>query len=118
LFGLAKEKGLTVFDISAQQMDSKFAEQLMRAANWTLIRGKEFSKGVSQQKKPEGILWKIMYLTVIDSYLLEFSIQSFDANVAEDLQHCVEATEFFDPAKAKVIAGAKSRPYNPGARVN
>jgi hypothetical protein len=54
-----------------------------------------------------------MYLTVIDSYLLEFNIQSFDRAMAEGLQHCVEDTRFFDPTKAKAVAGANSRPYNP-----
>jgi hypothetical protein len=116
LFGLAGEKGLTVFDISAQRMNSELADQLMRAANRTMIKGREFSKGVSQQKKPKGILWKIMYLTAIDGYLLEFNIQSSDANIAEGFQHCVEATDFFDPAKAKAIAGAESKPYNPAVR--
>jgi hypothetical protein len=53
-----------------------------------------------------------MYLTSADGYLLEFDIQSLDANATEELQHCVEATEFFDPAKAKIISGANSRPYD------
>ena len=113
LFGLAQERGFTVFYIAAQPMDSKLADQLMRAAQQTSIHGKEFSKGISHQKKPEGTIWKAIYMTVIDSYLLSFNIQSFDPHIAEDLQHCVEETRFFDPAKAKTIAGANATPYNP-----
>src|ERR1700674_2031029 len=113
LFGVAQEKGSTLFYIAAQQMDSKEAEQLMRAAQQTSIRGKEFSKGVSHQKKAGGTQWTAMYLTFIDGYLLSFNIYSYDRSIAEDLQHCVEGTRFFDPSKAHEVAGASSREYNP-----
>jgi hypothetical protein len=113
LFGLGQERGHTAFVISAQPMNSNDAEQLMHAAQQTMIHGKEFSEGISHEERPQGTVWKAMYLTVIDSYLLEFNIQSFDRTMAEDLQHCVEETRFFDPAKAKAVAGPNSRPYNP-----
>jgi hypothetical protein len=111
LFGLAKEKGHTVLDISAEQMNSTFAERLIRSAPVISIHGKQFSKGVSRQNEASGTVWKVMYLTIIDSYLLEFVIYSLDAGTAEELQHCVEATVFFDPAKARALAGPNSRPY-------
>lgn len=94
-------------------MNSADAEKLMQAAQYTNIYGKEFSEGISHEDRPQGTVWKAMYLTVIDSYLLEFNIQSFDRAMAEGLQHCVEDTRFFDPTKAKAVAGANSRPYNP-----
>ena len=116
LFGLAQETGRSVLYIAAQQLDSKFAGELMRSAPITIIHGKEFSKGISRQKKREGTAWAAIYMTVVDSYLLSFNIQSFDRDIAEDLQHCVEETRFFDPAKARAVAGANSKPYNPALR--
>jgi hypothetical protein len=113
LFGLAQEKGLTVLAVSAQQMNDKDAELLMMTAPRTLVYGKEFSKAKSHQKKDRGTVWKTMYLTAIDGYLLEFNIQSFDRNLAEELERCAEETRFFDPTKARAVAGANGRAYNP-----
>jgi hypothetical protein len=115
LLGLVQEKGRSVLIITAlQMMDSRDAERLMTAPS-TRINGKEFSKGISHEKGPEGTVWKAMYLTATDHpvFLLEFSIQSFDPSIAEGLEHCVEQTTFFDPAKAREIAGPDARPYNP-----
>jgi hypothetical protein len=113
LFGLVQEKGDALLSVSAQQMDSKLSEQLMSVAPRISINGQGFSKAASKQKKDGGTVWKIMYLTAIDGYLLQFDIQSPDQNIAEDLQHCVEGTRFFDPNRAKTIAGANSKAYNP-----
>jgi hypothetical protein len=114
LFGFASEKGRTVFDISAEQMNSEFATSLMRAAPFLSIRGQEFSKAVSRQTEGNGFMvWKIMYMTVLDGYLLQFRIYSFDESRAENLQRCVEAIGFFDPTKAKLIAGKDGQSYKP-----
>jgi len=114
LFGLEREKGHTLFVISAQQMMARDAERLMKIAAPTIsLHGKEFSKGISRQKGPDGTIWKAMYLTVINNYLLQFDIQSLDPKIAEDLEHRVEETKFFEPAKARMIAGPNGKPYNP-----
>jgi hypothetical protein len=113
LLGLGREEGNSTFVISAQQMFSSDAEKLMRAAPPTTIHGKEFSKGISHQNEREGTVWKAMYLTVAGNYLLEFEIQSLDPSMTEAFEHCVEDTIFFDPAKAKEVAGPNGRPYNP-----
>ena len=102
-----------MFVISAQQMPIEDAERLMRAAPRYGIHGKEFSKGVYHEKRPEGTEWGVMYLTVSSVYLLEFNIQSLDLSMAQDLERCVEEITFFDPAKAREIAGANAKPYNP-----
>jgi hypothetical protein len=118
LFGLAREKGRTVFDISADQMNSDFATSLMRAAPYISIRGREFSKGLSRQAESGGIaVWKITYMTVLDGYLVQFRIYSFDTSSAENLQHCVEAIEFFDPTRAKVVAGKDGESFRPPLNV-
>jgi len=94
LFGLTAEKGHTVFAISAQQMDTKSADQALLPPKISL-NGRQFSKYFSKRKVSERVLWETQYLTSANGYLLEFNIQSLDANVAEELQHCVEAIEFF-----------------------
>ncbi len=113
LFGLIREKGQTAFTISGQPMMPDKAERLMRAAPGITLHGKEFSRGISHQKGPRGTVWQAMYLTVSGNWLLSFDIQSLDPNMAENLEHCVEQTTFFDPDKAREIAGPNGKPYKP-----
>ena len=94
-------------------MMTEQAEQLIRAAPYTRINGQEFSRGLSRQKENGETVWKAMYLTALSNYLLEFEIQSRDPSMAQELEHCVEQVRFFDPAKAKEIAGPNARPYHP-----
>jgi len=58
-------------------------------------------------------VWKATYLTDINIYLIQFDIQSLDPNIVTNFEGCVESTIFFDPAKAKEIAGDKGKPYPP-----
>jgi hypothetical protein len=127
LFGLqAQKKGLTAFTVVATQMNGASSEQARKAASEpkaqnvkkTEIDGKEFWKGESQEKSPAGKMWITTYVTAINGYLLKFLIVSFDAKLTEDLQHCIEAAKFFDPAKAHEVAGSNSRAYNPVAPRN
>jgi len=111
LFGLAGRG--TTFVISAQWMTPEDAERIMSGAPRILINGKQFSRGLSHRKQPQGTIWQAMYWTVADNYLLTFHIQSLDRGLAEEFEHCVEQTRFFDPAKAKQIAGPSARPYSP-----
>jgi hypothetical protein len=127
LFGLqAQKNGLTAFTIVATQMNGASSEQARKAASEpkgqnvkrTDIDGKEFWKGESQVKSSTGKMWSVTYVTPINGYLLKFLIVSFDGKLTEVLQHCVEATKFFDPAKAQEMAGSNSRAYNPAAPRN
>ena len=70
-------------------------------------------KGISHEKSPDGTVWKATYVKALDGYLLQFNIQSLDREMTENLEHCVEQIKFFDPTKARVVAGDDSRPYNP-----
>lgn len=124
LFGLkAQKNGLTAFTIQATQMNGASSEQARKAASEPKaqnvkkieIDGKEFWKGESQKKSSAGKMRNITYITAINGYLLQFLIVSFDAKLTEDLQHCIEAAKFFDPAKALEVAGSNSRAYNPVA---
>jgi hypothetical protein len=122
LFGIqAQKNGLALFTIVATEMNGASTEQARKAASEpksqkvikTEIGGKEFWKGESQVKSSAGKMWNMTYVTAINGYLLKFLIVSFDAKVTEDLQHCIEAAQFFEPTKAQEVAGPNSRAYNP-----
>ena len=122
LFGMqAQKNGLTALIIVATQMNDASAEQARKAASEpkaqnvkkTEVDGKTFWKGESQNKSPAGKMWSITYAAPINGYLLKFHIVSFDEKLVEVLQHCIESAKFFDPAKAKEMAGSNSRAYNP-----
>ena len=113
LFGLIQERGVTLFSVSAQQTNTKLAGQLMGVNPIISVNGQQFSKGVSQQKKDGVTEWTAMYSTMVDGYLLYFEIHSSDRTIAEELQRCVEQIRFFNPSKAKEVAGANSKEYNP-----
>jgi hypothetical protein len=127
LFGLqAQKNGLTAFTIEATLKNGASSEQARNAASEPKakdvkkieIDGKEFWKGESQVKSSAGKMWSTNYVTIAHGYLLKFVIVSFDGKLPEALQHCIEASKFFDPAKAQEMAGSNSREYNPVARRN
>ncbi len=114
LFGLGEESSHTAFVISALQMTSEEASRIRSTFPAITIQGREFAKGLSQPKKHDnGGLWGAIYLTTIDNYLLKFEIRSLDPHVTEDLERCVEQIQFFEPGKAREIAGPKGKPYPP-----
>ncbi|HYL68682.1 MAG TPA: hypothetical protein VEX69_05925 [Candidatus Limnocylindria bacterium] len=55
----------------------------------------------------------VKYAAALSGYILSFSIASFDGKFTDEIKHGIESVTFFDPSKAKEIAGADSRPYNP-----
>jgi hypothetical protein len=112
--------GLTAFIIVANQLTGASSDQAgdaaasFKAKNVKKIQlsGKEFWKGESEQNGTGGKMRTVMYATAIDDYVLKFQITSFNGKLAKELEQCVEAVQFFEPAKAQEIAGANSRPYN------
>ena len=75
------------------------------------IGGKEFWKSESEEKTPQGKMQSINFATSLNGYALELNISSFDAKLAEQLQHSVDSLTFFDPTEAEKIAGPDSKPY-------
>jgi hypothetical protein len=127
LFGLqAQANGLTTFAIFAKLTSDASSKTARKAAAGPKgqdtrkinIDGKEFWKSDSQQKSSVGKMRTIDYQTAINGYLLSFQITSFDPKLTDTLQHCVESLKFFDPTKAREIAGPDSREYHPTARSN
>ena len=125
LFGLqASKDGLTAFTVTARQKSDASLEDARDAASKpksqnvkrTVIGGKDFWRGESQEKGSSGKMRLIAYATALNGYILEFNIFSFNAKLADDLEHCIEAVSFFDPAKAQEVAGTNSRAFDPLAQ--
>jgi len=77
------------------------------------IGGKEFWKGELQEKVPQGKMRSIVFATALNGFVLQFDVESFDGKLTDELQNCIAAIVFFDPAKARDVAGPDSRAYNP-----
>jgi hypothetical protein len=113
--------GLTAFIIVANQLAGASSDQAREAAagfkakdvKKIQLSGKEFWKGESEQNGTGGKMRTIIYATSINGYVLKFHITSFDGKLAKEIEQCVEALQFFEPAKAQEMAGVISRPYNP-----
>lgn len=121
VFGLqAQANGLTTFAVFAKETSGASSKLARKAAAGPKeqgtrkieIDGREFWKGGSQQKSSAGEMRTASYVTAINGYLLSFEIVSFDPKLADTLQHCVESVKFFDPIKAREMAGPNSRAYN------
>lgn len=124
LFGLLSQlHGITSLTINAAQSGLATSEDARKAASGPKgqstkrieISGKEFWKSESQNKTSAGKVHTLTYATAMAGYVLEFFIVSFDSKLTDELEHNIESITFFNPDKAKEMAGADSRPYNPAA---
>ncbi len=112
---------LTLLTVAAERSASNSQDEARKAASGPKgrtvtqinIDGKEFWKSELQEKSPEGKIRSVVYATALNGYVLRFDIGSFDWKLAGQLQHCVEAITFFDPLKAKEMAGSDSLMYRP-----
>jgi hypothetical protein len=122
LFGLeSQDHGLTTVIVDAKQTPAASSDDAREAASGSKdetvkpieIGGKEFWKSEAQNKSSAGKMRTVKYATALDGYVLEFDILSFNNKLAEELEQNIESVTFFDPAKAKQMAGEDSQPYNP-----
>jgi len=112
---------LTVLIVTANQSSSASPEEARKAAagpkgqsvTQVEIGGKEFWKSEVQEKVPEGNMHTVLFATALTGYVLQFAIESFDGRLTNRMQHCIEAIRFFDPDKAREVAGPGSRAYSP-----
>src|SRR5438270_5279238 len=77
------------------------------------IGGRLFWKSQIEQKVFAGKLYRSRYTTGVPGFVLQFSVSSYNGKLADDLRDRIESIEFFDPAKAKEVAGAESHPFLP-----
>jgi hypothetical protein len=124
LFGLqSRENGITALTVLASQSGAASTELAKKAASGPNkesakrieINGKEFWKSESQNKGAAGKMRTVKYAAALAGYVLEFDIVSFNSKLTDELEHSIEAVTFFDPGKAKEIAGTDSQPYSPAA---
>ncbi len=122
LFGLeSQDHGLTTVIVDAKQTPAASSEDARKAASGSEgetvkpieIGGKDFWKSEAQNKSSAGKMRKVKYATALAGYVLEFDILSFNSKLTEELEESIESVIFFDPAKAKQMAGEDSQPYNP-----
>ena len=124
LFGLqAQSNDLTAMIVTAKKAVSASADEAKKAAagpegktvKGIQISGREFWKSESQQKMPAGKMRNVSFASAVNGYVLLINIVSFDAKLANELEHNIEAIAFFDPTRAAEEAGADSHPYHPVA---
>ena len=109
----------TILAITAEEthgVSSQAAQRVVSTEKGTKlidveIGGKQFSKSESEEKGSAGKMRFVDFATLLDGYIVEFKITSFDDKLAAQLQQSIESLTFFDPTKAMEIAGPESKPY-------
>jgi hypothetical protein len=122
LFGLqAQTNGLTALSITAiktsggaSDEDAKkaLAPSDAQAVRKIAIGGKQFWKSESQQERAGNKMRSLTYAAALNGYVVKFLVISFDPKLADELEQSIESINFFDPAKAKEMAGPNSQPYS------
>jgi hypothetical protein len=121
LFGLqAQTNGLTALSITAIETSGASDEDAKKVAaasdakdvSEMAIGGKQFWKCESQQERAGNKMRSLIYAAALNGYVVKFLVISFDPKLADELEHNIESIKFFDPAKAKEMAGPKSQPYS------
>jgi hypothetical protein len=114
-------KSLVSFTITATQLTGNSEREVRKSAaartsskaKETTIAGKTFWRSESPAKT--GDMQLLILATVINGYALQFEVSSFNPEITQEIERDVEQITFFDPSKAKEVAGADSKPYLPGA---
>jgi hypothetical protein len=81
----------------------------------TKIGGKTFWRSESLTKIGSRNMQTLVFSTAMDNYALQFEVISFNPEITLEIERDIEQLTFFDPSRAKVMAGADSKPYVPGA---
>jgi hypothetical protein len=117
------DKGLISFTITARELGGESEKEAKKSAagpdsskpKETKIAGKTFWRGASSEKVGDRKMQTLIFSTAINNYALQFEVISFNAEITAEIERNIEQLAFFDPSKARVIAGADSKPYMPGA---
>jgi len=115
------EKGLIAFTVTAKQIEGDPANEARKAAGGEeMLKTRKIEVGGKifwrcEPSKGTGSMQTVIFATGINGYVLRFEIDSFNARLTNELEQSIEGLAFFDPTKAKEIAGADAKPYMPGA---
>ncbi len=105
-------KGYPVLMIGADEINESdpdpekalFGAQKVEAIH---IAGKEFSR----TKWKADNIYRTIYATSINGYMLFITTFTYDAKVLDEFERNIQALTFFDPSKAQEFAGPDGRPY-------
>ena len=117
-------KGLTLLMVSATQVFGSPDDEAQKAVFLSGMQGQKGSQAISvggrlfwkndlEEKTFSGKLRRMRYATGVSGYVIVFIVSSYNSGQAEELRNCIESVRFFDPVKAREIAGSGSRPYLP-----
>jgi hypothetical protein len=117
------EKGESILVFSAKQASGDPYDEAKNAAAMghkknleaLSVGGKLFWKTESEQKTVLGKMHSLHYTASLRGFILDVSLISYDEKLTDELTRSVESIQFFDPARAKEIAGTGSQPYLPAA---
>ncbi len=115
--------GLSTFVVSAEKAGGDSVKEAKQAAagpkslkvKEIQLGGKTFWRGASEENGTGGRMRTLSYATVFNGYVLRFDIFSFNQKLTRELEQSIERLIFFDPVKAKEMAGTDSRAYPPVA---
>jgi hypothetical protein len=118
----APDRGLVSFAITAKEVHGatkKEAKKLVAGLDSkpreTKIGGMLFWKSESPSQTNAGEMQRLAFSTSMNNYVLKFELVSFSPQTTNEIQRDVEQLMFFDPSKARLMAGVDSKPYMPGA---
>jgi hypothetical protein len=114
---------LTLFLISAAESKDLSSDVVRKAATGPQnadpkrveIAGREFWRTAVEEKDTSGKTYTVKFATAANGYILTFLVTSFDGRLTGRLERNIERIKFFDPTKAREVAGATSKPYRPGS---
>jgi len=118
------DKGITLLMVTASQVLGNSDDEAQRAVfiprshetrgvEALDIGGRLFWKSDIEQKTLSGKLRRLRYATVSRGFVVQFSVSSYNAKLAEELKENLEAIKFVDHARIKDVAGTDSKPFLP-----
>jgi hypothetical protein len=112
-------KDLISFTITAREVSGESESEARKSAagpnsstpKETKIGGRTFWRSKTGGRKMQTLI----FATAMDKYVLQFEVTSFNPEITTEIERNIEQLTFFDPSRAKVMAGTDSKPYTPGA---
>jgi hypothetical protein len=74
------------------------------------LGGKKFWESDVEEKLPAGKVRSVIVVGLVNGYVLQFNIESFDGKLTDQFRRSIEGITFFDPAKVSEFAGPDSKP--------
>jgi hypothetical protein len=120
----SSNEDLISFTITARELSGRAEREARKSADGlnmsnpkeTKIGDKTFWRSESPKKIGDRNMQTLILSTALNNYVLQFEVISFNPEITKELERNIEQLTFFEPSKAKEIAGTNSKPYLPGTR--